>query len=90
VTRKLTLDYGLRRDYGTYAREQYGRYSSFAPGVPNPSAAGRLGARQYEFLCICNFADNYPYAVGPRLGMAYQMNSKTLVEATSRWASSRE
>ncbi|MEP6962154.1 MAG: TonB-dependent receptor, partial [Acidobacteriota bacterium] len=79
VTRKLTLDYGLRWDYGTYAREQYGRYSSFAPGIPNPSAGGRLGARQYEFLCKCNFADNYPYAVGPRVGLAYQINSKTVI-----------
>ncbi|MEO5922327.1 MAG: TonB-dependent receptor [Bryobacteraceae bacterium] len=79
VTRKLTLDYGLRWDYGTYAREQYGRYSSFAPGVANPSAAGRLGARQYEFLCKCNFADNYPYAIGPRMGVAYQINAKTVI-----------
>ena len=25
VTRKLTLDYGLRWDYQTYLKEQYGR-----------------------------------------------------------------
>src|SRR5690242_20497249 len=68
VTRKLTLDYGLRWDYGTYTREQHGRFSSFATQVPNPSASGRVGARQYEETCKCNFASNYPFAIGPRLG----------------------
>jgi hypothetical protein len=79
VTRRLTFDYGLRWDYGTYAREQYGRYSSLGLLIPNPSAEGRLGARQYEAICNCNFADNYPYAIGPRLGAAYQINSKTVL-----------
>ena len=43
VTRKLTLDYGLRWDYGTYQKEQFGRYSEFSATTPNPSASGRLG-----------------------------------------------
>ncbi len=81
MTRKLTMDYGLRWDYGTYAREQYGRYSSFGTQVPNPSAEGRLGGLQYEATCKCNFAANYPYALGPRLGIAYQANPKTVVRA---------
>src|SRR2546423_3839229 len=81
VTRKLTLDYGLRWDYGTYAREQYGRNGSIGLTIPNPSAAGRLGARQFEASCQCNFADNYPYAIGPRIGVAYQINSKTVLRA---------
>ncbi|MEO5924634.1 MAG: TonB-dependent receptor [Bryobacteraceae bacterium] len=81
VTRKLTMDYGLRWDYGTYAREQYGRYSSFGTKIPNPSAEGRLGGLQYEAACKCNFAANYPYALGPRLGIAYQYNPKTVIRA---------
>lgn len=79
ATRKLTLDYGVRWDYGGYAREQYGRSGNFSPTVPNPSAAGRLGGTIYEATCNCNFVPNYPYAVGPRLGIAYQINSKTVV-----------
>lgn len=79
VTRKLTLDYGVRWDYGTYAAEQHGRYSSFGARVPNPSASGTLGARQYEATCKCHFASNYPFAIGPRLGVAYQLNRKTVV-----------
>jgi hypothetical protein len=79
VTRKLTLDYGVRWDYGSYAAEQYGRYGSFDPGLANPSAAGRLGARAYESSCKCHFAQNYPFAIGPRLGFAYQIDRKTVI-----------
>ena len=31
VTRKFTLDYGLRYDYSTAGKEQYGRYGIFDP-----------------------------------------------------------
>jgi Carboxypeptidase regulatory-like domain/TonB dependent receptor len=81
VTRKLTFDYGLRYDYSTYAQEQHGRAPSFGTNTPNPTAGGRLGAAIYEATCNCNFAKNYPFAVGPRLGMAYQINSKTVLRA---------
>jgi hypothetical protein len=79
ITRKLTLDYGVRWDYGTYAREQYGRFANFDPNTPNPSAGGHPGAQIYESVCKCNFAANYPYAIGPRLGFAYQLNNKTVL-----------
>ena len=81
VTRKLTFDYGLRWDYGTYAREQYGRNGSIGLAIANPSASGRLGARQFEATCSCSFARNYPYGVGPRLGMSYQINERTVLRA---------
>jgi Carboxypeptidase regulatory-like domain len=79
VSRKLTLDYGLRWDYGTYQREQFGRYGDFSPTVANPSADGRLGALIYEANCKCSFAHNYPYAIGPRLGAAYQLDRSTVI-----------
>ena len=79
VSRKLTLDYGLRWDYGTYQREQFGRYGDFSATTPNPSASGRPGALIYEANCNCSFAKNYPYAIGPRLGAAYQLNDKTVI-----------
>jgi hypothetical protein len=85
VTRKLTLDYGLRWDYLTYFREQYGRMPSFGANTPNPSADGRLGALIFEGnlpgRCQCQFASNYPFAIGPRLGAAYQVTPKTVVRA---------
>ena len=41
VTRKLTLDYGMRYDYSTYLREQYGRLAQFSPTTSNPSIRTR-------------------------------------------------
>jgi hypothetical protein len=80
VTRKLTLDLGLRYDYSVYAfGDQYGRSPDFAPNVANPTADGRLGAVTYEAICHCSFAQNYPWGFGPRLGMAYQVAPKTVL-----------
>ncbi len=79
VNRKLTLDYGLRWDYGTYQKEQFGRYGDFSATTPNPSAGGRDGALIYEANCNCSFAHNYPFAIGPRLGAAYQLDNKTVL-----------
>ena len=82
VSRKLTVDYGVRYDYGTYLREQYGRIPNFSPTIPNPSVGGRLGGVVFEGdgpgRCNCNFAKNYKLAFAPRIGAAYQINSKTV------------
>jgi hypothetical protein len=78
VNRKLTLDYGLRWDYGTYAQDTFGRVAALG-NVPNPSAGGRLGGAIYGGTCNCAFANNYPYAIGPRLGFAYQLAPKTVL-----------
>jgi len=85
ITRKLTLDYGIRYDYSTYSKEEHGRAPDFSPTTPDPTVGGRLGAPIFEGFgpnyCNCNFAKNYPYAIGPRLGAAYQLNSKTVMRA---------
>lgn len=79
VTRKLTLDYGLRWDYNTPYHEQYGRLGQFAPNIANGNAGGLLGATQYANTCNCSFYQRtYPWAFGPRLGIAYQINPKTV------------
>ncbi len=77
VTRKFTLDYGLRWDYQTYLKEQYGRIPNFSPTTPNPSTGNLLGAVIFERNGV-NFANVYPYAFGPRLGVAYQFKPKTV------------
>jgi hypothetical protein len=79
VTRKLTFDYGLRYDYDTYPKEQYGRLPSLSPTLANPTVGGYPGAVTYEATCKCSFARNYPYAFGPRLGLAYQFLPKTVL-----------
>lgn len=85
ITRRLTLDYGIRWDYQTAYQELYSRNSEFAPNTPNPSAGGLPGATQYEGYgpgrCNCSFTHTYPYALGPRLGIAYQFAPKTVLRA---------
>jgi len=83
VTRKLTLDYGLRYDFQTYLKEQYGRYGIFGPNTPNASVGGLPGDLIFEGdgggRCNCQFAHNYPWAFGPRIGVAYQMLPRTVL-----------
>jgi len=83
VTRKLTLDYGLRWDFQTYLREHNGYQGSVSLNTPNPIAPGHMGATIFEGFgpgrCQCDFAKNYPLAFGPRIGVAYQITPKTVL-----------
>jgi hypothetical protein len=83
VTRKLTLDYGLRWDYQAGYHEIHNRIGSFGPTVVNPSAGGLPGGLQYAGngpgQCNCSLANTYPDALGPRLGVAWQVLPKTVV-----------
>ncbi len=79
LNRKLTLDYGLRWDYSTYQTETYGRQSTLDPLRPNLAAGGQPGSTRYQATCGCTWSHNYPHSWGPRLGAAYQINSKTVL-----------
>lgn len=85
ITRKLTLDYGLRWDLQSQGHEIHDRNSTFGPTIPNAAAGGLPGGIVYEGFgtgrCNCRFTDTYPYAIGPRLGVAYQIDDKTVVRA---------
>jgi len=81
VTRKLTLEYGLRWDYAILWKEEHGRMQSAAFGLPNTEIGGRLGTVEYEATCHCSFADAYPFSIGPHLGVAYQITPKTVFRA---------
>lgn len=82
VTRKLTVDYGIRWDLGTAVKEQYNRVAEFDMLAPNANAGGHLGATRYANTCSCSFyPSSYPYAIGPRVGAAYQINNKTVIRA---------
>ncbi len=62
--------------------EQYGRLGQFDPTVVNPNAGGLLGGYRYASTCNCNFYKSaYPYGLGPRIGMAYQLTPKTVLRA---------
>jgi len=85
VNRKLTLTYGIRWDLQNAWREIWDRIGEFSPTTPNPSVGGLLGATIYAGYgagrCNCEFTSAYPYAVQPRLGAAYQIDSKTVFRA---------
>ncbi|HEY3838212.1 MAG TPA: TonB-dependent receptor [Bryobacteraceae bacterium] len=85
ITRKLTLDYGVRWDLQQPIQELHDRIASFSPTTPNPNAGGLLGGVAYEGSgpgrCNCQFAPTYPYAIAPRFGAAYQINAKTVIRA---------
>jgi hypothetical protein len=78
VSRKFTLDYGLRYDFQTFMKEQYGRMQDASFGTFDKKL-GRNGAVIYGQTCNCDFSHNYPFAFGPRLGGAYQIDTKTVI-----------
>ena len=66
--------------------EDRNRVSSFSPTAPNPSAANLPGSVLYQGFgpgtCNCdNLLHLYKYGFGPRLGAAWQINSRTVVRA---------
>jgi len=82
VTRKLTVDYGIRWDLSTPEHEQYGRLGQLDETLANANAGGHPGALQYANTCNCSFyPGSYPYAFGPRLGVAYKIDTKTVLRA---------
>jgi Carboxypeptidase regulatory-like domain len=83
VTRNLTLDYGVRYDLQQPNKELWNRTSTFNTKVVNPNANGLLGGVLYSGSgpgrCNCTLVPIYPYAIAPRLGVAYRVNSKTVL-----------
>ena len=86
VSKKLTLNYGLRWELPFPFAERYDRYTVFLPNAPVALSqqtglpfAGRLG--------LVNSADNSSRAGGqthwhlfaPRFGIAYRLNEKTVI-----------
>jgi hypothetical protein len=84
VNSRLTLNMGLRYDLELPPFEPYDRASLFDLNTPNPGAGnipgalifarsrpGRIGAKSFE--------PTYYGAVGPRFGIAYQLNRDTVI-----------
>jgi hypothetical protein len=85
ITRNPTLDYGLRWDLEPIGHELYYWESEIGLHTPNPAAGGLPGGYIYEGngpgRCNCLFTHTYPFAIGPRLALAYQINPKTVLRA---------
>jgi hypothetical protein len=87
VSRRLTLEYGLRWDYATLLKEQYGRMSDACFTCVNPALAssynpgGLAGAIVYGATNNGPLTNAYPFSLGPHVGVAYQINPKTVFRA---------
>jgi hypothetical protein len=86
VTSKLTLDLGLRYDYFPTVTEVHNAESFYNPSLANP-ITGINGALAFtgHFPGTCNCAtpvNNYFKNFGPRAGLAYQLDSKTVIRSS--------
>jgi Carboxypeptidase regulatory-like domain len=82
ATHRLTITYGLRYDMQQLQHEQKYRTSQFNPTTANPSAGGLPGGAQFEGngagRCNCIFEHYYPWGFGPRFGVTFQADPKTV------------
>ena len=80
----LTITFGLRFDYQSAMRERDDNMSTFDPNVPNPGAAGRLGAMVFAGAgpgrTGTRTLEAPPMdAFGPRVGFAYRVGDRSVV-----------
>jgi hypothetical protein len=83
VNQKLTLNIGLRYEIPVPKQERHLHNSNFCPNCPNAAAGGLPGAMIYAGVNGApeHFGQTRMNALGPRLGMAYQIDSKTVIRA---------
>lgn len=86
VTSRLTLNLGLRHDIMLPYVEVKDRQSFFNPAVPNAAAGGYPGILMFtgngQDSCGCRTnVETHWKNFGPRLGLAYSLNSKTVIRA---------
>jgi hypothetical protein len=83
VSRRLTLELGVRYDYQQALTELWDRIGAFDPNVANPSAGGRPGGMAYAGYgpgrCDCQFSKPYKWGFQPRLGFAFKVDEKSVL-----------
>jgi hypothetical protein len=85
VNSRLTLELGLRWDIGLSRADKNGVQASLNPRGVNNAANGRLGTLVFvgtegeNRLGRNRFGDVFLTDFGPRIGFAYQLNSKTVL-----------
>ncbi len=88
VSRKLTLNLGFRYSMNVAPNAPDGRLSTLNFTEPNPAAGGILGATEFagsgpgrtgSNSLIGNWYGGY----GPRLGVSYAINDKTVIRASA-------
>lgn len=83
VNSKFTLNIGLRYELPIPKEERNLHNSNFCPTCPNAAAGGLLGAMLFAGVdgAPDRFGETRKNAFGPRLGLAYQLDSKTVIRA---------
>ena len=76
VRPRLTITLGIRHDIPTGIERKNG-VSNFDPNLPNPGADGRPGS--LYFLPQGRLYPTYKKEFGPRFGLAYNLNDKTVL-----------
>jgi hypothetical protein len=87
ISPKLVVNAGVRWETQLPATGLNDRWSDFSPTTPNPAAGGRPGALIYAGSCSgCvgsrTLGDSYFKALGPHIGLAYNLNEKTVIRAS--------
>ena len=87
ITPKLTISYGIRWDYMPPFSEAHNYLTAFESDITNPTAGNLPGALAYAGSGTGKygkaFQDTFHGGWAPRLGLAYQLNQKTMVRASS-------
>jgi outer membrane receptor protein involved in Fe transport len=81
VSPKLTVNFGLRYEVPVPNEERHHHNSNFCPMCPATAFGGIPGAMVYASVNGApeHFGDTRMNAFGPRLGVAYQVNAKTVI-----------
>ena len=85
LSRKLTINVGLRYELPVSKGERNLKNSNFCPTCPNAAAGGIPGAMVIAGKdgAPQRFGETRKNAFGPRLGFAYQLDSKTVIRSGS-------
>jgi hypothetical protein len=86
VTSRLTLNFGLRYELTRPPYQPSQEYEDFSPSLPNPAVNGYPGALQFVGFGAGRVGAKYLVpgfyrGFGPRVGLAYSLNSKTTIRA---------
>ena len=84
LTRKLTVTYGLRWDLGLSREDKNGVQATFDPAVRNPLTGTNgslvfVGTEGENRIGRSRFGNVYKTDFGPRVGLAYRVNDKTVL-----------
>jgi hypothetical protein len=94
ITKKLLINFGLRYEYTAPPVAGGNQYSNFSPTTPNPAVNNYPGALVFAGsgpgrTGQSSLIPGYYGAIGPRLGLAYALDSKTTVRGGAARSFSR-